>query len=219
MKKNVVVLGKGSLAIQIAQWFLDSPSYSLICVVPQIPEPTWTESLVDWACTNGVPFIKSGNYTDLLKDKKEKIDLGVSIFYDKIIKHDFIEYAGKLINIHNSALPKYRGVKPIHWALKNNETTHGVTIHEITEGIDDGPVISQVTYSIHPQFEEVIDVYNRSLKYAWLLFLQTIPNLWNIKPIDQDNSQSSYYSTKNDHLLGERLAISRKLQKGKPKPQ
>jgi len=41
--KNVIVLGKGSLAIKIANWFKDNPDYNIICVVPVIPEPTWTD--------------------------------------------------------------------------------------------------------------------------------------------------------------------------------
>ena len=40
--KTVIVLGKGSLAINIAKWFKESPDYNIICIVPVIPEPTRT---------------------------------------------------------------------------------------------------------------------------------------------------------------------------------
>ena len=59
--------------------------------------------------------------------------------------------------------------------VKNNEVEHGITIHEITPGIDDGPIVGQLKYSIYPQFDEVVDVYRRSLEYGWILFQQTIP--------------------------------------------
>lgn len=210
-KKTVIVLGKGDLAIKIASWFKRSNEYELIAIVPQIPEPTWARSFLEWAEDKQIPIIRSGDYKEIFRlFPKQNIDLCVSVFYDKIIKNDLIVYATKLVNIHNSPLPKYRGVKPIHWALKNNEKYHGVTIHEITEGIDDGPILSQVSYSIYPELEEVFDVYQRSLKYAWILFLQTIPYIWSIKPIQQDHSLATYFSLKEDSMLGDRLGVTRK---------
>ena len=54
----------------------------------------------------------------------------------------------------------------INWALKDGCNEHGVTIHEVTSGVDNGPIISQIKYSIYPEFEEVIDVYKKSLKFC-----------------------------------------------------
>ena len=51
MKQSVVLLGKGTLAIRIANWFLNHPDYELRMVVPVIPEPAWTESLSRWSRT------------------------------------------------------------------------------------------------------------------------------------------------------------------------
>ena len=127
-----------------------------------------------------------------------------SVFYDKIIKDWFIRKCNKILNLHNAPLPKYRGVQPINWALKNNEDKHGVTIHEITPGIDDGPIISQLEYSIYPYFDEVRDVYERALNYSWMLFEQTIPILDKIIPKEQDDSAATYYSRKQSNRLEER---------------
>src|SRR5690606_15634116 len=102
-----------------------------------------------------------------------RVDLAISVFYDKILKPWFIDSCGRILNVHNGPLPRYQGVSPINWALKNGEHEHGVTIHELTAGIDSGPIVSQVTYSIYPEIDEVIDVYHRALEYAWLLFKQT----------------------------------------------
>jgi hypothetical protein len=54
MKKQVIVLGKGNLAIRIADWFNKSPDYELAEVVPVIPEPIWSYSFVSWAKNNGI---------------------------------------------------------------------------------------------------------------------------------------------------------------------
>ena len=47
MTQGVVLLGKGTLAIRIADWFSRQPQYDLRMVVPVMPEPAWTDSLAD----------------------------------------------------------------------------------------------------------------------------------------------------------------------------
>jgi methionyl-tRNA formyltransferase len=209
--RNVVVLGKGELAIKVANWFLNSEDYTILAVVPVMPEPTWTESLATWGRTHGVQTVESGHYKDISNSGGDdaRVDLAVSVFYDKIIKPSFIDKCQRIINIHNGPLPKYRGVSPINWALKNGEREHGVTIHEITPGIDDGPIIAQLKYSIYPEFDEVIDVYRRSLEYAWVLFRQTVPLLDRILAREQEHDLASYYSRKEDIQLGDRSGLLR----------
>jgi methionyl-tRNA formyltransferase len=210
--KNVVVMGKGTLAIKVANWFLHSPAYTLTSIVPVIPEPTWTESFAAWADANSVPVIRSGHYRDLpeIVNGERELNLVMSVFYDKIIKAWFIDRCKRIINLHNGPLPRYRGVSPINWALKNEEIEHGLTIHEITPGIDDGPIISQLKYSIYPQFDEVEDVYRRSLEYGWTLFSQTIPLLDQIKARPQVDADATYYSKQDNPRLGERSGFTRK---------
>jgi methionyl-tRNA formyltransferase len=210
--KNVVLMGKGTLAIRVANWFLHSDKYHLKSIVPVIPEPTWTESLSSWAESNHVPIIASGHYRDLpeIANSEGELELVMSVFYDKIIKDWFINRCQRIINLHNGPLPKYRGVSPINWALKNEENEHGLTIHEITPGIDDGPIIGQLKYSIYPEFDEVGDVYGRSLEYGWVLFQQTIPLLDKIVAREQDPTSASYYSKQDNPRLGDRSNFTRK---------
>ncbi|MDT0649088.1 formyltransferase family protein [Autumnicola edwardsiae] len=49
----------------------------------------------------------------------------------------------KVFNVHLSALPRYRGRHPLHWALINGEQQIGITIHEMTFGFDEGPIYWQ----------------------------------------------------------------------------
>jgi len=212
MRKRTIVLGKGTLAIRIADWFLKHPDYQLIQIVPVIPEPAWTDSLSAWIRENQVPCVESGHYKDIpgVKSEDWQIDLAFSVFYDKIIKPWFIAKCNRIFNLHNAPLPRYRGVSPINWALKNNETKHGVTIHEITPGIDDGPIMAKLEYSIYPEFDEVIDVYKRALEYGWILFEQTMPILEKIKPQPQDDSLATYYNIEQNDLLGERRSFTKR---------
>lgn len=211
MQRQAIVMGKGTLAIRIAQWFLDSPNYELIHVVPVMPEPAWTDSLARWADEHGIAYPTSGDYRDIpaASDPYHVFDLVFSVFYNKIIKSDFIARCRRILNLHNGPLPRYRGVSPINWALKNGETKHGVTIHEITPGIDDGPIIAQIDYSIYPAFDEVIDVYRRALEYGWVLFQQTMPLIDRIEPQPQDPTRATYYSAHQNQLLGERRSFTR----------
>lgn len=210
MKQRVIVLGKGTLAIRIAQWFDNSSDWDLIAVVPVMPEPQWTDSFVAWAEARHIPYPQSGHYKDVANVcGSDPIDLAFSVFYDKIIKAWFIQRCRRMLNLHNGPLPRYRGVSPINWALKNAETRHGITIHDITPGIDDGPIVAQLTYSIYPAFDEVITVYRRALEYGWILFQQTMPLLDLIEPQAQDHTRATYYSAQQNHLLEERTNFTK----------
>jgi methionyl-tRNA formyltransferase len=211
---RVILMGKGALAVRIAGWLHAGPDFELVRVVPVVPEPTWTESLIGWAETAGVPYLGSGDYRQLPELETGDLDLVFSCFYDKIIKADFIERCGRILNLHNGPLPRYRGVSPINWALKNDEPAHGVTIHEITPGIDDGPIVSQATYSIYPDVDEVEDVYRRALEFGWTLFQETLPLLDRIEPRAQDHSRATYYSGGQNDLLGDRRGFRRELSAG-----
>lgn len=208
-ERTAVVLGKGPLAIQVAEWFGSAPGWRLAHVVPVVPEPTWTDSLSKWAEAQGVAWIESGDFADLPPTEGPGDDLAVSVFYDRILPAGFIDRFGRVLNIHNGPLPRYRGVSPINWALKNEECSHGVTIHEITPGIDDGPIVAQLIYSIYPDEDEVEDVYRRALGYGWTLFEQTMPILDRIKARPQDEQLATYYSAGENQYLGDRRSFNR----------
>ena len=211
--KKVAVFGKGKLAVKIAAWLNKSSNHELVVVLPVMPEPSWTDSLFQWAQENNVNVIDTGHYKDV---NPEDIDIIFSVFYDKIIRKKYINRCNMLLNIHNSPLPHYRGVSPINWALKDSRAEHGITIHEITPGIDDGPIIAQCKYSIYPDFDEVIDVYNRALEYGYTLFVNTIGLIDRIVPMKQDENNVIYHGSSDNHLLGDRRYFTREISlKGK----
>lgn len=53
-------------------------------------------------------------------------------------------------NIHFSLLPAYRGPSPIFWQIKNGETTSGITIHQMTDQFDNGPMLIQQQTQLTP---------------------------------------------------------------------
>jgi len=62
----------------------------------------------------------------------------------RILSPGFIDrYRGRMLNIHPSLLPKYRGLHTHERALAAQEAEHGCTVHEVTAELDDGPILGQ----------------------------------------------------------------------------
>ncbi len=62
----------------------------------------------------------------------------------RILTNPFVEhFHGRLINIHPSLLPKYKGLNTHQKILKNGDKYHGVSVHYVTSELDGGPIISQ----------------------------------------------------------------------------
>ena len=63
-------------------------------------------------------------------------------------------YQGRLLNIHPSLLPKYRGLHTHQRVLESGDKQHGASVHLVTEELDGGPLILQVTVPIEPDDNE-----------------------------------------------------------------
>ncbi|HLI16848.1 MAG TPA: phosphoribosylglycinamide formyltransferase [Rhodanobacteraceae bacterium] len=60
------------------------------------------------------------------------------------------EWAGRMINIHPSLLPKYRGLHTHRRVLKARDIEHGASVHFVSADLDGGPVIAQAHIDVHP---------------------------------------------------------------------
>jgi len=73
-----------------------------------------------------------------------KPDLVVLAGFMRILTSAFVHhYAGRLINIHPSLLPKYPGLHTHARVLDNGDSEHGASVHFVTDGVDEGPLILQ----------------------------------------------------------------------------
>ena len=71
-------------------------------------------------------------------------DLVVLAGYMRILSPAFVQhYAGRMLNIHPSLLPKYPGLHTHRQAIENGDEEHGTSVHFVTEQLDGGPVILQ----------------------------------------------------------------------------
>lgn len=199
----IVIFGKGQLAIDICDFLISQGNE--ILVIPVTPEPEWSPSLLTHCQQKKIQTVSFNE----LKNTSNRLGLGVSIYFDKIFKQDLIDRFDLLLNVHNSPLPKYRGVNPINWALKNEEKEHGVTLHRVEAGIDTGPVYGFRKFPIDAEKLEVEDLYNMCLREAFRLFCEVFPVLDQILPVSQIESEATYYSAENRNQLGDRLGIRR----------
>jgi phosphoribosylglycinamide formyltransferase-1 len=63
-------------------------------------------------------------------------------------------WAGRMLNIHPSLLPKYRGLHTHRRALEAGDVEHGASVHFVTAELDGGPVVAQATLPIEPGEDE-----------------------------------------------------------------
>ena len=76
--------------------------------------------------------------------KKEKINLICLAGFMKILSKKFIKnFKGKILNIHPSLLPKFKGLNTHRRAIKNKEIYSGCTVHFVNSKLDSGKIILQ----------------------------------------------------------------------------
>lgn len=82
-------------------------------------------------------------------------DLLVMAGFMRILTPAFVQhFAGRMLNIHPSLLPKYQGVNTHARAIAAGDTVHGATVHFVTEELDGGPIVLQARVPIFPEDDE-----------------------------------------------------------------
>ena len=108
--------------------------------------------------------------------KKESPDLIVLAGFMRILSNLFIsEYYGKLINIHPSLLPNYKGMDTHRRVLENDEEFHGVTVHYVDNSLDGGPICAQSKIKIDTKDQKRLEEQIHELEYE--LYPDVIKNI------------------------------------------
>ena len=147
---------------------------------------------------HSIPIIKiddSINSKSSLNIKRYKPDLLISILGNQIFKEDLINLAPKgCINLHTALLPKYRGLMPTFWVLKNGEKETGVSVFFVDSEIDNGPIIIQKKILIGNKTHK--DLIVETKKIGMEAIAKSIDYIFydNLNMIENKKSESSYYS-------------------------
>jgi phosphoribosylglycinamide formyltransferase-1 len=112
---------------------------------------------LDLATAEGVPverlpFDKATFFTTLDALLRErKVDIIALAGFMRILPTDFVDrWAGRMVNIHPSLLPKHRGLRTHDAVLAAGETSTGCTVHLVTADLDGGPILGQVEVAVLP---------------------------------------------------------------------
>ena len=155
---RVVLLGSPEFAVPCLRAL--SARHEVALVVSQPDKPAGrggqlTAPAVKLAALElGLPVIqprsaKTGELRDALA--ASGAELAVVVAYGKILPRAVLDALPRgCINVHASLLPKYRGAAPVQWAVIHGETETGVSIMQLDEGMDTGPVLLERRVAIEP---------------------------------------------------------------------
>ena len=111
--------------------------------------------------------------------RKKDINLICLAGFMKILSRNFIrKFKGKIINIHPSLLPKYKGLNTHKKAIENNDKYAGCSVHFVTAKIDSGKIIMQKKVKIRKN--DTVDLLSKKvLKKEHLLYPAAIKKIYN----------------------------------------
>lgn len=101
----------------------------------------------------GIPVAQPGTRAGILDVLREHgpFDLGVVVAYGRILSPEVLDEPGNgMVNLHFSLLPRWRGAAPVARALLAGDRMTGVTVIQLDEGLDTGPVLTAQLVDIHP---------------------------------------------------------------------
>lgn len=169
---NIVYMGTPDFAVTILDGLLQE-NHNIIKVYSQPDKPKGrgkklhTPPVIEYAIEHNLDFAQpaSINTEDFLLELKNlNPDVVIVAAYGKIIPKAALDIPNYgFINVHASLLPTYRGAAPIQWALRNGDKMTGVSIMQLEEGLDSGPVFMKREIAIDNAWNkaELFDVLAR----------------------------------------------------------
>jgi phosphoribosylglycinamide formyltransferase-1 len=159
-KKRVAILisGSGSNMVRLIESMRGAHPARPVLVISSDPEAKGLEkaralgvptAVVDARACRGDRAAFEAELARLLDDARP--DIICLAGFMRILSPEFVaRYAGRMLNIHPSLLPKFRGLNTHARALAAGETEHGATVHEVTAELDEGPILGQARVPVKP---------------------------------------------------------------------
>jgi methionyl-tRNA formyltransferase len=155
-----------------------------------------SRSIIEWCKQQNIPVFTGNPRNQRTTDFRRnfKIEVLFSINYLFLIEQDLIDWVEYAFNIHGSLLPKYRGRTPHVWAIINNESKTGLTVHLIDPGCDTGKIVLQKEVAIEKNMTgyDVLQCFHSMYPSAIAETLEMVRNR-SINPKLQDNSRATYF--------------------------
>ena len=178
-KVAVLISGSGSNLQAIIDKFQSDETVELSCVLSNKEDAYGlkraTKANIDNFFVDHTKYTSREDFDRELIETLEKYnpDLVVLAGFMRILSPLFVnKYAGKLINIHPSLLPKYKGLNTHKRVLENNEEYHGVTVHFVDNTLDGGPICAQSSIKVETKDIDELQKAIHELEhkiYPWVI--------------------------------------------------
>lgn len=151
--------------------------YDVACVVVNnsdaVSRNARTLEVADIARAHNIPVLSPDRPSDIIEQLASyNADFAILAAYGRIIPQRVIDVFSPIgiINIHPSLLPRHRGPTPIETTITSGDAQAGVTIMQLTAGMDEGPTYGQVTYDMQGDEDKFALCEHLSTMGADLLF-------------------------------------------------
>lgn len=156
-KVGVLISGRGSnmAALVYAAKLADCP-YEVVLVAANDPDaPGLRLAEAEGIPTFGISHkgMKRAEFDAVIDGELRKAgaDYVALAGYMRMLSNEFVEgWAGRMLNIHPSLLPKYKGLDTHQRALDAGDKVAGCSVHIVTTELDDGPVLDQIELAVQP---------------------------------------------------------------------
>jgi natural product biosynthesis luciferase-like monooxygenase protein len=188
MTFSALILGEGPLVIPCAEALLGH-LYSILAIVSS------NDVIQDWAQQQNIPWV--ARQDDVLSAVDgQPVDYLFSIANLSLVPARILALPRLgAINFHDGPLPRYAGLHATTWAILNQETSHGVTWHEMNETVDAGAVLNQSVFALAP--DDTAFTLNRKCFMAGIdSFEELVRALGDgaLRARPQDLSQRTYFA-------------------------
>lgn len=204
MATRTIFFGSSPYSLIILAKLLSLPDFELTAVVTKADKATGRDQIVTpnavaaFAQTHHLPLYQPTEFDTKFKldISHLSLDIGLCVAYGPpFFDQEMIDIPqNKIVNIHPSPLPRYRGATPGPWQIINGETTSAVTFFQIDALPDHGPIIAQIPFPISPT-ETAATFYTKAFNLA-ADNLDSILKSYLKNPtslLTQDHSQKSYF--------------------------
>lgn len=196
---KIVFMGTPEFAVPILTGILEN--YQVRAIITQPDKKVGRENKIVFSPIKKVGIEKTVLVLQpsSIKDAVEEIrvlqpDLIITCAYGQILPSELLKVPRLgCINVHASLLPKFRGGAPIHRAIMEGATETGVTIMYMSEGMDEGDIISQRSIPIEPT-DTASSLHNKLSILGRDLLLETLPSIiaGTNSRTKQDSSEATY---------------------------
>jgi formyltetrahydrofolate-dependent phosphoribosylglycinamide formyltransferase len=180
VRVGVLISGRGTNMVALSEYKRrEERAYDIALVASNVPEarglvaakrlgiPTWARS------HKGLEREEFDRLVDT-ELRRHRVELVALAGYMRLLSPDFIRaWEGRILNLHPSLLPAYKGLDTHRRALEAGETQVGCSVHLVTEALDEGEVLAQAQVRVRPR-EAAEDLAERVLREEHRLYPEAL---------------------------------------------